>query len=151
MKIAGLEALGIDLLAPTQTQVGALPLALAGEDVMCCAPTGSGKTLVYLLPIVHAIEQRIKEKQMANIRKGPGSTAGMDRWERKNTPRVQTRRGGPMSQPRALILLPSRELTLQVSAMAAVLAQFTPFRHAFACSGERFAPQRKVATVGLSM
>jgi len=42
---------------PTPVQRKALPIALAGMDVVCMARTGSGKTCVFLLPMI----QRLKE------------------------------------------------------------------------------------------
>lgn len=45
-------------VAPTLIQCKAIPLALAGKDVIARAKTGSGKTLAYLLPTLHAILQR---------------------------------------------------------------------------------------------
>jgi ATP-dependent RNA helicase DDX31/DBP7 len=41
--------------SPTAAQVQTIPLLLRGRDVILQAPTGSGKTLCYLLPIVHSL------------------------------------------------------------------------------------------------
>ncbi|RKP22214.1 P-loop containing nucleoside triphosphate hydrolase protein, partial [Syncephalis pseudoplumigaleata] len=42
---------------PTLVQAKAIPLALAGKDLLARARTGSGKTLAYLLPTCHKILQ----------------------------------------------------------------------------------------------
>jgi ATP-dependent RNA helicase RhlE len=40
---------------PTAIQSDAIPLALAGQDLLACAMTGSGKTAAFLLPILHRL------------------------------------------------------------------------------------------------
>jgi len=40
---------------PTPVQRKALPIALAGLDVVCMARTGSGKTCVFLLPLINRL------------------------------------------------------------------------------------------------
>jgi ATP-dependent RNA helicase RhlE len=40
---------------PTRVQLDAIPVALAGRDVLACAMTGSGKTAAFLLPILHRL------------------------------------------------------------------------------------------------
>ena len=54
----GLNRMGYKL--PTPVQRKALPIALAGMDIVCMARTGSGKTCVFLLPLV----QKLKMHQM---------------------------------------------------------------------------------------
>ena len=56
--------------APTLVQRKAIPLAIAGKDVLARAKTGSGKTAAYLLPVVHGILQ----KKMVRIFKPSKST-----------------------------------------------------------------------------
>ena len=49
------------ITAPTSIQREALPLAMAGADVLVNASTGSGKTLIFLLPLL----QRLLEQSFA--------------------------------------------------------------------------------------
>jgi ATP-dependent RNA helicase RhlE len=51
----GITASGYN--APTEIQQKAIPLALAGKDVIGCAPTGTGKTAAFVLPMLHCLEQ----------------------------------------------------------------------------------------------
>ena len=44
--------------APTAVQLEAVPAFLQGRDVLCSAPTGSGKTAAYALPLLHQITER---------------------------------------------------------------------------------------------
>ena len=64
---------------PSPIQERAIPRALAGKDLMCCAQTGTGKTAAFSLPIL----QKLAESEPANVR--------------------------------ALVLVPTRELAIQVN------------------------------------
>jgi superfamily II DNA/RNA helicase len=75
---AGLAAAGFS--APFAIQTEAIPVALAGEDVMGRARTGSGKTLAFGVPM-------------------------MSRIDAPATP----------GKPHGLVIVPTRELALQVS------------------------------------
>ncbi|NQW93172.1 MAG: DEAD/DEAH box helicase [Polaromonas sp.] len=43
---------------PTPVQLAAIPAFLQGRDVVCSAPTGSGKTAAYALPLLHQVSDR---------------------------------------------------------------------------------------------
>src|SRR5437667_8660522 len=85
----GVRQLGFE--QPTPIQTATIPPALAGQDILGSAETGTGKTAAYLLPILHKL-----------------LTA---------PPRAHSLR--------ALILVPTRELALQVAEHANALCAET--------------------------
>ncbi len=72
-------------VTPTPVQAGAIPPALAGDDILATASTGTGKTLSFLVPMV----ERLNEISDPSVR-------------------------GKKNPVLALILLPTRELAMQV-------------------------------------
>ena len=50
----GLNRMGYKM--PTPVQRKSLPIVLAGMDMVCMARTGSGKTCVFLLPLIQKIK-----------------------------------------------------------------------------------------------
>lgn len=86
---------------PTPIQKHALPLGLAGLDLMCCAQTGSGKTFAFLVPVVSLIEQRrlSKREEQGGVEDGEEQRANVDQ------------RG---VLPEAIVLAPTRELASQI-------------------------------------
>jgi len=51
--VAGIRELGFT--RPTPIQAEAIPPALTGRDLLACAQTGSGKTIAFLLPLLHRL------------------------------------------------------------------------------------------------
>ena len=78
---------------PTPVQAQAIPLVLAGRDVLASAETGSGKTVAFCLPLLQALAQT------------PAAASGRQR------------------RARALILVPTRELAVQIGEVARQLAR----------------------------
>ncbi|HEY6133145.1 MAG TPA: DEAD/DEAH box helicase [Rubrivivax sp.] len=87
-----MTAAGAGWVVPTAIQAAALGPILNGRDVLGLAPTGSGKTAAYLLPLLQTLQAE------------PGA---MDERPRRL---------------RALVLAPTRELAAQIGDAAAVLA-----------------------------
>jgi len=52
----GLDSMGFDTPTPIQEQ--AVPVILAGKDLIACAQTGTGKTAAYLLPVIHRLIEK---------------------------------------------------------------------------------------------
>ncbi|HCL84892.1 MAG TPA: DEAD/DEAH box helicase, partial [Chitinophagaceae bacterium] len=51
---------------PTPIQEQAIPVVLAGRDILGCAQTGTGKTASFVLPLL----QRLHEQKLADGTKG---------------------------------------------------------------------------------
>ncbi len=84
------------LVTPTEIQARALPALLAGKSIVGVSETGSGKTLAFALPILHALKTIESETQSVEN----------------------------FAQPRAAIIVPTRDLGEQVSRV------FKTFTHA---------------------
>ena len=93
-------------LLPTPVQAKAIPPALEGKDILATASTGTGKTLSFLIPMI----------------------------ERLDATSVPSTRG-KRSPIRALILLPTRELAMQVLEAYAKLVPQAKHDSVLVCGG----------------
>ncbi|KAM4744415.1 putative ATP-dependent RNA helicase DDX28 [Anableps anableps] len=53
---------------PTVVQLQTIPKAMRGHNILCAAETGSGKTLSYLLPVVHRLQANKQDESTNSIR-----------------------------------------------------------------------------------
>jgi superfamily II DNA/RNA helicase len=101
--IVALTASGYQV--PTPVQQRAIPAALAGRDLLVSSPTGSGKTAAFMLPAIERFSQL--EKAKASAPREP------------HDPNARpARRTQPVARPTMLVLTPTRELAMQVTAAA---------------------------------
>ncbi len=102
--------MGYENMTPIQEQ--AIPVVLAGQDVMGAAQTGTGKTAAFSLPLL----QRLLKHETASV--------------------------SPARHPvRALVLLPTRELADQVAQQIKLYAKYTQLRSAVVFGGMDMKPQ----------
>ncbi|KAH6814389.1 P-loop containing nucleoside triphosphate hydrolases superfamily protein [Perilla frutescens var. frutescens] len=109
------EALNLNIkrckyVKPTPVQRHAIPISLTGRDLMACAQTGSGKTAAFCFPIISGI-----------------MTSGQSAQRQQRMPR--------MAFPLALILAPTRELSIQIHEEARKFAYQTGVRVVVAYGG----------------
>ncbi len=109
---------GAGFVTATPIQEAALPLALRGKDVAGQSQTGTGKTAAFL---ISAFTRMIRE----------GET-----------------RSGHGSEPRVLIIAPTRELVVQIESDARLLGQHTPFRIQAVYGGIDYNKQRESLAAG---
>jgi len=102
---------------PTPVQAAAIPFVLEGRDVLAAAQTGTGKTAAFTLPILDRL------RTLAN-----------DSFS-------------PARHPvRALILVPTRELAMQVDASVRTYGRTVPLRSAVV-----YAPSSQLRLTALSI
>lgn len=100
--------------APTPVQQLAIPAALEGRDLMVSSPTGSGKTAAFMLP---AIERFAQLQQTQRAHPQPREAHALQAKNGASHER-RARRPQPVARPGLLVLTPTRELALQVTAAA---------------------------------
>lgn len=88
------------LFKPTEIQAQTIPLLMSGQSVVGVSETGSGKTLAYALPMLHMLKA----------------------LEDDNNPVTEE------NQPRAVVMVPTRELGEQVSKVFKTLTHDTRLR-----------------------
>src|ERR1051325_5577402 len=105
---------------PTPIQVAAIPLILAGDDVIGIAQTGTGKTAAFVLPILMKLaESKQKFAQAHNGARNGQSDRGI----------------------RALVVAPTRELVVQIEENVRAYAKHVPLRMATVYGGVSERPQ----------
>ncbi|MEO8625901.1 MAG: DEAD/DEAH box helicase [Candidatus Limnocylindrales bacterium] len=107
---------------PTPIQDQAIPLVLAGRDVMGRAQTGTGKTAAFALPMLERLRAH------ANTSFSPARHA-----------------------VRALILTPTRELAVQVYDSFRTYGSHVPLRYSVVYGGVNIEPQTKELLAGVEV
>ncbi len=142
-----------NFVTPTPVQAGAIPPALEGRDVLATAQTGTGKTLSFLVPIIEKLQT---EKLRAMDQETPQAAPQPQQQsapQHQPAPQHQGGRGrtahgrsarmnqGPSKPLSALILLPTRELAMQVEKVYRELMSGDGMRSALVVGGLAEGPQ----------
>ena len=107
---------------PTPVQSAAIPHVLAGRDVLAAAQTGTGKTAAFVLPIL----DRLRKHANTSF--------------------------SPARHPvRCLILVPTRELAMQVDESVTTYGRTVPLRPAVVFGGIPIEPQTKELRAGVEI
>ena len=107
---------------PTPVQSAAIPLILAGRDVLAAAQTGTGKTAAFVLPALERLRGH--------------ANGGFS----------------PARHPvRILILTPTRELAVQVSEAVKTYSRGIAFRSTVVYGGTRIDPEIKILWKGVEI
>jgi ATP-dependent RNA helicase RhlE len=107
---------------PTPVQAAAIPLVLQGRDVLAAAQTGTGKTAAFALPIL----DRLREHANTSF--------------------------SPARHPvRALILVPTRELAVQVDEAIRTYGRAVSLRSSVVYGGVPIEPQTKILLAGVEI
>ncbi len=107
--------LELGFIAPTPIQQEAFSVVLSGKDLVGIAQTGTGKTMAYLLPVLHSLS-----------------------YSKQNNPRI-------------LVLVPTRELVLQVCEMAEKLAKNLNTRILGVYGGVNISTQKQKVRLGVDI
>eukprot|EP00771_Trimastix_marina_P000611 gnl/Trimastix_PCT/1629.p1 GENE.gnl/Trimastix_PCT/1629~~gnl/Trimastix_PCT/1629.p1 ORF type:complete len:761 (+),score=266.01 gnl/Trimastix_PCT/1629:38-2320(+) len=126
--------------APMPIQERSIPAALFdGKDVLGAAETGSGKTLAFGIPIAQRILSILEDGLERPVAPGQPQQQPLPS-EEERAARKQAAQGKLM----ALILTPTRELSIQVSAHLTALCKHTPIKVAGLVGGMALPKQRRL-------
>ena len=107
---------------PTPVQAAAIPLVLQNRDVLAAAQTGTGKTAAFALPILDRLR-----------------------------PQANTSFSPARHPVRALILVPTRELAVQVDEAIRTYGRTVPLRSSVVYGGVPIEPQTKILRAGVEI
>jgi ATP-dependent RNA helicase RhlE len=119
---------------PTPIQIAAIPLILAGHDVIGIAQTGTGKTAAFVLPIL----MKLAESRQTVARHGELTANRRD--QKHNAHRL-----------RALVLAPTRELVVQIEENVRAYGKHVPLRVATVFGGVSERPQIEALRSGVDL
>ncbi|KAJ9592681.1 hypothetical protein L9F63_015653 [Diploptera punctata] len=105
---------------PTPVQKNAIPIIMAKRDLMACAQTGSGKTAAFLLPLINLLLSEPKNLVVS----------------------------AEHCEPQAIIVSPTRELTLQIHNEARKFSHGSPIKTVVTYGGAALHHQAKQVLKG---
>ncbi len=126
----GIRDLGFAETRPIQSAV--IPLALAGDDLIACAATGTGKTAAFVIPTLQKLLTAARPLQ-------GGGESGAERP------------AAAEPKSRVLVLAPTRELAVQIEDEIHGLAYHTTITSAAIYGGVEMGPQERALKAGVDI
>ena len=134
--LEGVRDLGFVETRPIQSAV--IPLALAGDDLIACAETGTGKTAAFVVPTLQKLlRDEAALKGCATVDTTPTAD-----------PATQSLRP---ARSRVLVLAPTRELAVQIEDEIHGLAYHTSVTSAAIYGGVEMGPQERALKAGVDI
>jgi len=130
--LEGVRDLGYKETRPIQSAV--IPLAIAGNDLIACAETGTGKTAAFVLPTLQKLLTSAPATQA-------GLPSGSDPAQKLPT----------AARSRVLVLAPTRELAVQIEDEMHGLSYHTSITSAAVYGGVEMGPQERALKAGVDI
>jgi ATP-dependent RNA helicase RhlE len=160
--LEGIRDLGFKDTRPVQTAV--IPLALAGDDIIACAETGTGKTAAFVVPTLQWLLNTGSPADDAARRlraKGASASRAEARTDhgKAEAGRLQPSDTAPGAAPsalaarqsRVLVLAPTRELAVQIEDEIHGLAYHTTVTSAAVYGGVDMGMQERALKAGVDI
>ena len=139
--LEGIRDLGFKDTRPIQTAV--IPLALAQQDLIACAETGTGKTAAFVVPTLQWL--------LAVGQRGVGNRFPENAAENGSRPPDAAENGSRPPQSRVLVLAPTRELAVQIEDEIHGLAYHTGVTSAAVYGGVEMGMQERALKAGVDI
>ena len=133
--LEGIRDLGYKETRPIQSAV--ITLALAGDDLIACAETGTGKTAAFVVPTIQTLLTKPARVRTVEPPAADGSSPA-------TAASTQPRR-------RVLVLAPTRELAVQIEDEIHGLAYHTTVTSAAVYGGVEMGPQERALKAGVDI
>jgi len=141
--LEGIRDLGFKDTRPIQTAV--IPLALAQQDLIACAETGTGKTAAFVVPTLQWLLAGVGKGFRHNPEENPSRPpSAADAEENPSRPPSAAR-------SRVLVLAPTRELAVQIEDEIHGLAYHTGVTSAAVYGGVEMGMQERALKAGVDI
>jgi ATP-dependent RNA helicase RhlE len=133
--LEGVRDLGWVETRPIQSAV--IPLALAGQDLIACAETGSGKTAAFVVPTLQKLLTTKGVARPLQASEAKDAVPGAD--------------AAAPTKSRVMVLAPTRELAVQIEDEIHGLAYHTTVTSAAVYGGVEMGPQERALKAGVDI
>jgi ATP-dependent RNA helicase RhlE len=137
--LEGIRDLGFIETRPIQTAV--ISLSLAGNDLIACAETGTGKTAAFVVPMLQRLlENRVGNRSQSLSSEEADAGTGLAESAEDSRPRS-----------RVLVLAPTRELAVQIEDEIHGLSYHTSITSAAVYGGVDMSAQERALRAGVDI